>query len=204
MSKVSEVKESYIAIVGENNSIVEEIQQKLYDLGYTSQLVTGYYGDITFNNVAYFQIVNNLTVTGWIDDATYDKLFTVDETSIPEVVELNELEWEEVENQDGWKEYLYSSGKQFVFGNFTKKEAYKLGWILDEANLADVAPGKSIGGDIFYNDKKLLPEATGRMWYEVDINYTSVYRGNDRLLYSNDGLFYKTTNHYESFEKIGD
>jgi len=70
--------------------------------------------------------------------------------------------------------------------------------------LADVAPGKSIGGDIFYNDKKLLPEATGRMWYEVDINYTSVYRGNDRLLYSNDGLFYKTTNHYESFEKIGD
>jgi len=43
LSKVSEVKESYIAIVGENNSIVEEIQQKLYDLGYTSQLVTGYF-----------------------------------------------------------------------------------------------------------------------------------------------------------------
>ena len=42
---------------------IEKIQQKLYDLGYTSQLVTGYYGDITFNNVAYFQIVNNLTVT---------------------------------------------------------------------------------------------------------------------------------------------
>jgi len=49
----------------------------------------------------------------------------------------------------------------------------------------------------------MLPDASGRIWYEADINYTSGYRGNDRLLYSNDGLFYKTTDHYESFTKIG-
>ena len=29
----------------------------------------------TFNNVAYFQIVNNLEVTGWVDTNTYNKLF---------------------------------------------------------------------------------------------------------------------------------
>ena len=74
ISKVSENTVSYVAKTGDNNTTVEIIQQKLYDLGYTSQLVTGYYGDITFNNVAYFQIVNNLTVTGWVDNKTYNAI----------------------------------------------------------------------------------------------------------------------------------
>ncbi|WP_374115531.1 hypothetical protein [Bacillus atrophaeus] len=33
------------------------------------------------------------------------------------------------------------------------------------------------------------------MWREADINYITGYRGNVRLLYSNDGLIYKTTDH---------
>lgn len=91
----------------------------------------------------------------------------------------------------------------------TKKEARKLGWKSEKGNLADVLPGKSIGGDIYANKPNVktgaqLPDAIGRVWYEADINYTSGYRGNDRLLYSNDGLFYKTSDHYESFIKIGD
>ncbi len=85
----------------------------------------------------------------------------------------------------------------------------KLGWKSEKGNLADVLPGKSIGGDIYANKPNVktgaqLPDAIGRVWYEADINYTSGYRGNDRLLYSNDGLFYKTSDHYESFIKIGD
>ncbi|MEC4203162.1 ribonuclease domain-containing protein [Bacillus paralicheniformis] len=28
------------------------------------------------------------------------------------------------------------------------------------------------------------------------------YRGNERILYSNDGLIYKTTDHYKTFKKI--
>ena len=74
MSKVSEVKATYVAETGDKNNTVEEIQQKLYNLGYTSQFVSGYYGDITFNNVAYFQIVNDLDVTGWVDSDTYDEI----------------------------------------------------------------------------------------------------------------------------------
>ena len=35
--------------------------------------------DCTFNNVAYFQIVNNLEVTGWVDTNTYDALFYKEE-----------------------------------------------------------------------------------------------------------------------------
>lgn len=33
----------------------------------------------------------------------------------------------------------------------TKKEARKLGWEPSEGNLGQVAPGKSIGGDVFRN-----------------------------------------------------
>ena len=45
LSRVDEREESYVAKVGDKNNTVEKIQQKLYDLGYTSQLVTGYYGN---------------------------------------------------------------------------------------------------------------------------------------------------------------
>ncbi|PSI02992.1 ribonuclease [Bacillus subtilis] len=84
----------------------------------------------------------------------------------------------------------------------TKGEARKLGWDSKKGNLSKVAPGKSIGGDIYKNREKLLPEAKNRVWREADINYTTGYRGNDRLLYSNDGLIYKTTDHYKTFVKL--
>ncbi|WP_434705862.1 ribonuclease domain-containing protein [Bacillus atrophaeus] len=54
---------------------------------------------------------------------------------------------------------------------------------------------------MYYNTEK-RPDAKNRVWREADINYTTDYRGNDRLLYSNDGLIYKTTDHYKTFVKI--
>ncbi|WP_426641594.1 ribonuclease domain-containing protein [Paenibacillus illinoisensis] len=84
----------------------------------------------------------------------------------------------------------------------TKKEARALGWEPSEGNLQDVAPGKSIGGDIFQNREGLLPKKKGRTWYEADINYSGGTRGSDRILYSSDGLIYKTTDHYRTFEQI--
>lgn len=65
-----------------------------------------------------------------------------------------------------------------------------------------VAPGKSMGGDIFANKEGLLPSAPGRTWYEADINYISGYRGNDRIVYSSDGLLYKTSDHYKTFTEM--
>ncbi len=84
----------------------------------------------------------------------------------------------------------------------TKAEAKNLGWNPQTGNLNEVAPGKSIGGDIFNNREGLLPNAKNRIWYEADINYTSGFRGSERILYSNDGLIYKTVDHYKSFTKI--
>ncbi|WP_238327848.1 ribonuclease domain-containing protein [Paenibacillus gorillae] len=84
----------------------------------------------------------------------------------------------------------------------TKKEAEQLGWVASKGNLNQVAPGKSIGGDRFGNREGLLPKEKNRIWYEADINYKKGSRGADRILYSNDGLIYMTTDHYKSFTDI--
>lgn len=84
----------------------------------------------------------------------------------------------------------------------TKDEARKLGWEAQKQNLHLVAPGKSIGGDRFGNREGLLPKQKNRIWYEADINYTSGARGADRIVYSNDGLIYMTTDHYKTFTDI--
>lgn len=84
----------------------------------------------------------------------------------------------------------------------TKKEAKKLGWVSNEGNLGEVAPGKSIGGDYFGNYEGLLPEKDGRDYYECDINTDGSYRGAERIVFSNDGLIYYTGDHYESFELL--
>ncbi|MGC5772892.1 ribonuclease domain-containing protein [Paenibacillus pabuli] len=84
----------------------------------------------------------------------------------------------------------------------TKKEARELGWEPSKGNLENVAPGQSIGGDVFQNREGLLPKKKGRTWYEADINYSGGTRGSDRILYSNDGLIYKTTDHYRTVEQM--
>ncbi|KAA0840677.1 ribonuclease domain-containing protein [Bacillus paralicheniformis] len=102
---------------------------------------------------------------------------------------------------DGVANYIEKNGK-LPKNYITKAEAEKLGWVSKKGNLAEVAPGKSIGGDIFKNKGNPLPAAKNRVWREADINYSSGYRGNERILYSNDGLIYKTTDHYKTFKKI--
>lgn len=81
----------------------------------------------------------------------------------------------------------------------TKEEARELGWKAEKGNLHAVAPNKSIGGDRFGNREGLLPEKQGRRYYECDINYNGGHRGAERLVYSDDGLIFYTTDHYASF-----
>ncbi len=85
----------------------------------------------------------------------------------------------------------------------TKAEAKKLGWTPKEGNLNTVAPGKAIGGDIYQNRNHALPSSDGRIYYEADLNYSGGFRGEDRLIYSNDGLFFTTSDHYRTFTQIG-
>ena len=88
-------------------------------------------------------------------------------------------------------------------GNYiTKKEAEELGWDSKEGNLWDVAYGKSIGGSRFGNYEGQLPSQKGRTYYECDIDYEGGYRGPERLTYSNDGLIFYTSDHYQTFEQL--
>lgn len=71
-------KRSFIARTGTTGEKVKEIQGYLKEFC-SSQKVDGKYGPVTFNNVAYFQIMNKknnpkLDVTGYVDQLTYDIL----------------------------------------------------------------------------------------------------------------------------------
>ncbi|MBI6874914.1 ribonuclease domain-containing protein [Clostridium aciditolerans] len=100
----------------------------------------------------------------------------------------------------GVADYIHKNGR--LPDNFiTKEQAAKLGWTPGK-DLDQVAPGKSIGGDIFTNAEKSLPDAPKRVWRECDINYNGGKRGADRILYSNDGLIYSTSDHYKTFKLL--
>ena len=83
----------------------------------------------------------------------------------------------------------------------TKSEAQRLGW--EGGSVEKYKEGAAIGGDSFGNREGLLPEVDGRSYTECDIDtdgYSS--RGSRRLVFSNDGLYFYTSDHYESFSEV--
>lgn len=83
----------------------------------------------------------------------------------------------------------------------TKHEARELGW--QGGSVEKYMDGAAIGGDSFGNREGLLPEAPGRHYTECDID-TDGYgsRGSRRLIFSDDGLYFYTRDHYESFAEV--
>ena len=98
-------------------------------------------------------------------------------------------------------EYLHTYG-HLPSNYITKRAAKELGWVSNEGNLDEVAPGMSIGGDYFGNYEGNLPETGDRDYYECDIDFDGTYRNGKRIIYSNDGLIYYTEDHYETFELL--
>lgn len=89
-----------------------------------------------------------------------------------------------------------------------KTQAAQQGWQPGKA-LNNSVPGGQLGGDVFNNIPPVngLPQAANRTWQEVDIGLSNTMsRSNQpgtRLLYSNDGLLYITTDHYKTATPIG-
>ena len=98
--------------------------------------------------------------------------------------------------------YLDAHDGELPDNFLTKAEAQALGWDSSKNYLSDVAPGKSIGGDRFGNYEKLLPTAKGRTYREADCYYEKGKRNACRLVFSNDGLYFYTEDHYASFEEM--
>ena len=82
----------------------------------------------------------------------------------------------------------------------TKKEAKDLGW--EGGRLDPFRKGASIGGDYFGNFEKRLPAGKGIKYIECDIDTDGGKRGPKRLIISNDGRYYYTGDHYESFREV--
>ena len=88
----------------------------------------------------------------------------------------------------------------------TKQEAIAAGWKPGKA-LSNYVSGGQLGGDVFQNTTNVLPSAPGRVWYEADVGLSgTMSRANQpgtRLLYSNDGQMYITTDHYKTVHPFG-
>ena len=102
-------------------------------------------------------------------------------------------------------ESLQATG-QLPANYVTKQQAVQAGWRPGKA-LDNSVPGGQLGGDVFQNTTGVLPSAPGRVWYEADVGLTgTMSRANQpgtRLLYSNDGHLYITTDHYNTVQPIG-
>jgi ribonuclease T1 len=85
----------------------------------------------------------------------------------------------------------------------SKQEAERLGWRPGQ-DLCRVAPGRVIGGDRFLNAERRLPATEGRSWREADLDPVCGRRGAKRLVFSDDGLQYVTTDHYRTFVPVPD
>lgn len=110
--------------------------------------------------------------------------------------------------EDGWYSTMeevavYLTLYEKLPDNFISKyDAEELGWDNRKGNLDKVAPGCSIGGNRFGNYEELLPEAKGRKYTECDINYDGGYRNGERIVFSNDGLIFYTSDHYQTFTPV--
>ncbi|MGW7454266.1 polymorphic toxin-type HINT domain-containing protein [Streptomyces sp. NPDC054787] len=87
----------------------------------------------------------------------------------------------------------------------TKAQAAAAGWEPGKA-LGNKIPGAQLGGDVFENSNGVLPSGGGRTWYEADVGINNMMKRSKqpgtRLVYSNDGLAYVTSDHYESFYQL--
>ncbi|MGA4472913.1 ribonuclease domain-containing protein [Ectopseudomonas chengduensis] len=102
-------------------------------------------------------------------------------------------------------ESLRNTGK-LPSNYITKSQATQRGWKPGKA-LNNSVPDGQIGGDFFRNIPSIVPQAPGRTWFEADIGISNKASRNNqpgtRLLYSNDGLLYMTTDHYKTVSPIG-
>ena len=97
---------------------------------------------------------------------------------------------------------LYIETYDMLPANYiTKNEARDLGWT--GGSVDKYQEGAAIGGDRFGNREGILPKQKGRTYTECDIDTNGASsRGAKRLVFSSDGLYFYTDDHYESFSEV--
>ena len=109
-----------------------------------------------------------------------------------------------VPDEDGWyydlenvTAYLMAYGK-LPSNYITKRQAEDLGW--SGGSIQRYKEGAAIGGGRFGNYEGLLPDGK---YTECDIDTDGASsRGAKRLVFSSDGHYYYTDDHYETFAEV--
>ncbi len=109
-----------------------------------------------------------------------------------------------VPDEDGWyydlenvTAYLMAYGR-LPSNYITKRDAEDLGW--SGGSIQRFKEGAAIGGGRFGNYEGLLPEGK---YTECDIDTDGASsRGAKRLVFSTDGRYYYTDDHYETFAEV--
>ena len=160
------------------------------------------------------EAVSTMRVTEALDTATPEperpapekpdepeRMLTPEPTNTPGLPDPTETPETPIIDPQEMVDYLYKNGR--LPDNFiTKNEAKALGWDSSVNYLSDVAPGKSIGGDRFGNYEGRLPKVKGRTYYEADCWYTGGKRNAFRLIWSGDGHYWYTEDHYNTFTEL--
>ena len=130
------------------------------------------------------------------DDGDENK--TGDDENVTSASELDALD-EDGYYYDVESVVLYLETYDKLPSNFiTKSEAKALGW--EGGSVEDYKEGAAIGGDKFGNREGILPDNN---YTECDIDTNGKNsRGACRLVFSDDGQYYYTEDHYESFTEI--
>ena len=127
-----------------------------------------------------------------------DENKTGDDENVTSASELDALD-EDGYYYDVESVILYLETYDKLPSNFiTKSEAKALGW--EGGSVEDYKEGAAIGGDKFGNREGILPDNN---YTECDIDTNGKNsRGACRLVFSDDGQYYYTEDHYESFTEI--
>lgn len=140
----------YILQIGMEGDDIQELQERLRDLGYLSSSPTGYYGTDTEAALKTFQEKHGLTVSGKIDDATSEKLYSDDVISLyykkgdksDEIktlqARLKELGYITFEPDGEYGNATYAAVKQFQTKNDLVVDGY-MGYATKELLLSDNA-----------------------------------------------------------------
>lgn len=118
-------EETAPVIIAQNGDFSEEVinvQQRLLDLGYLGIQPTGFYGDITEEAIKAFQAQNGLEVTGILDQATYDLLFSENAVANPTpVVNIEEQQEAAVSAGSGPSQVSSSTPSSLIVSNETNQ-----------------------------------------------------------------------------------
>ena len=98
---------------------------------------------------------------------------------------------------DFWLKYTGRLPENYI----SWEQLQSLGWKRGERP-SKYSSGKMLGGMLYYYADGHLPNGSGRVWHEADINYTHGRRNTHRIVWSNDGLIFVTYDHYQTFYEI--